>query len=212
MCRWALNCFTIAPSEKYKAGALPSGTFASPPFFARNGRTEQNSRSSHEDDEKGSRVDLNANISARSVRRCCRGLCWRLTRSSCRIKNSLTGVPKAQFLSNVKEFANQKELTDFLPLLKKRALVAQDPPAFEKIEELDEDEKVAFRREITRKWSQPHVLYLTIIPRLIGAAVQYVSCGFSRFIPLIAYIVLAPVQGLGSDRFERRQLIFLCRF
>ena len=66
---------------------------------------------------------------------------------------TLAGIPKAQLLSNVEKFASQKGLTDILPLLKKRALVTQDPPAFEKIEELDEDEEVALRREITHKLS-----------------------------------------------------------
>ena len=98
----------------------------------------------------------------------------------CRIKNPLVGIPKAQLLSNDEESAKQKELTDILPLLKKGALVAQDPPAFEKIEELDEGDKVALRQEVTHKWSQPLVLYFTIILCSIGAAVQYVSCAFSQ--------------------------------
>ena len=110
---------------------------------------------------------------------------------------TLAGIPKAQLLSNVEKFASQKGLTDILPLLKKRALVTQDPPAFEKIEELDEDDRIALRREITHKWSQPRVLYLTVILCSIGAAVQYVSCAFSRFLPLIAYLVLRACAGVG---------------
>ena len=72
-------------------------------------------------------------------------------------------------------------MMDIVVLLKKGALVAQDPPSFEMIEELDEDDRVALRREITHKWSQPRVLYLTIILCSIGAAVQYVPHAFSGF-------------------------------
>ena len=76
-------------------------------------------------------------------------------------------------------------MSDISDLLKKGALVAQDPASFEKITELDEDEKTALRREVTHKWSQPRMLYLTIILCSIGAAVQYVrylilSFGFHR--------------------------------
>jgi len=70
---------------------------------------------------------------------------------------------------------------DVLDLLKKGALVAQDPSAFESIEELDEDDRVTLRREITHRWSQPRTLYLTIGLCSIGAAVQYARYAFSNF-------------------------------
>ena len=101
-------------------------------------------------------------------------VCWRLTFSLCRIKNPLSGIPKAQLMSDVEEFAREKDLGNILDLLKKGALVAQDPPSFETIEELDADDKTTLRREITHKWSQPRVLYLTVGLCSIGAAVQYV--------------------------------------
>ena len=143
--------------------------------------TEKKSTSSHEyrgpgDAEKGSDINLNKNISARFVcHRYRRGLVL-VTHFSffCRIKNPLAGIPKAQLLSDVEQFAKEKDMTDISDLLKKGALVAQDPPSFETIKELDEDEKIALRREITHKWSQPRVLYLTIILCSIGAAVQCV--------------------------------------
>lgn len=114
--------------------------------------------------------------------------------SLCRIKNPLSGIPKAQLLGDVEEFARQKELTDIVVLLKKGALVAQDPPSFEAIEELDEDDKVALRREITHKWSQPRILYLTIILCSIGAAVQYV---LSRGFPSISNVARRACAGDG---------------
>lgn len=63
-------------------------------------------------------------------------------------------------------------MTDLAPLLKKGALVAQDPPAFEQVEELDEEERDALRNEVLHKWRQPGALYFTVILCSIGAAVQ----------------------------------------
>jgi hypothetical protein len=103
----------------------------------------------------------------------------------CRIKNPLSGVLKAQLLSDVEEFAKERGMMDILPLLKKGALVAQDPLSFETIEELDEDEKVPLRREVTHRWSQPRVLYLTITICSIGAAVQYVDYAFLFILSLV---------------------------
>ena len=63
-------------------------------------------------------------------------------------------------------------MTDKIPLLQKGALVAQDPPAFEQIAELDEVELDALRNEVLHKWRQPRSLYFTVILCSIGAAVQ----------------------------------------
>ena len=63
-------------------------------------------------------------------------------------------------------------MQDMIPLLKKGALVAQDPPAFEEIAELDEVERDALRNEVLHKWRQPVALYFTVILCSIGAAVQ----------------------------------------
>ena len=75
-------------------------------------------------------------------------------------------------MRNVEEFAVEKGMEDILPLLKKGALVAQDPPAFESLEELDEGEKEIIRNEVLHKWRQPRALYITIILCSVGAAVQ----------------------------------------
>lgn len=65
-------------------------------------------------------------------------------------------------------------MSDITDLLKKGALVAQDPSSFETMEELSEDDKIALQREITHKWSQPRLLYITVILCSVGAAVQCV--------------------------------------
>ena len=63
-------------------------------------------------------------------------------------------------------------MQDMIPLLRKGALVAQDPPAFEQISELDEEEREALRNEVLHKWRAPRSLYFTVILCSIGAAVQ----------------------------------------
>ena len=67
-------------------------------------------------------------------------------------------------------------MQDMIPLLKKGALVAQDPANFEEVEDLDEVERDALRNEVLHKWRQPKALYFTVILCSIGAAVQGWVC------------------------------------
>lgn len=89
-----------------------------------------------------------------------------------RIQNPLAGIPRDTLFYNVEQFAQDANMQDMIPLLKKGALVAQDPPAFEQIPELDEVERDALRNEVLHKWRQPTALYFTVILCSIGAAVQ----------------------------------------
>ena len=61
---------------------------------------------------------------------------------------------------------------DIAPLLRKGALVAQDPERFEDVDDLDPEEVEALRNETLHKWRQPRALYLTVILCSVGAAVQ----------------------------------------
>ncbi|KAI9775686.1 MAG: hypothetical protein M1839_000953 [Geoglossum umbratile] len=88
------------------------------------------------------------------------------------IPNPLHDIPRDTLLANVDEFAREHNMTDMLPLLRKGALVAQDPAGFETIEELEPAERSALREEITHKWRQPWALYFTVITCSVGAAVQ----------------------------------------
>jgi hypothetical protein len=58
--------------------------------------------------------------------------------------------------------------------LRKGALVARDPVNYEKVDGLDDEEKIALFNEMHHKWKQPLALYFTIITCSIGAAVQSV--------------------------------------
>jgi len=76
-----------------------------------------------------------------------------------KLKNPLAGFSKAELMQDVEEFAREKDLEDILPLLKKGALVAQDPKKFEEIEELDETERNFLQMERTHRWHQPWMMY-----------------------------------------------------
>lgn len=63
-------------------------------------------------------------------------------------------------------------MSDHIPLVQRGALVAQNPPAFEQIAELEDSEREALRNEVLHKWRQPKALYVTVILCSVGAAVQ----------------------------------------
>lgn len=91
---------------------------------------------------------------------------------SSRIKNPLADLSQSQVLRDVEIFAQEYNVTDILPELKKGALVARDPAEFEFVSDLTEQEITALRDEVLHKWRQPKALYFTIILCSIGAAVQ----------------------------------------
>ncbi|KAI0831624.1 hypothetical protein F5Y06DRAFT_290517 [Hypoxylon sp. FL0890] len=94
---------------------------------------------------------------------------------SAKISNPLAGIPREHLLDQVTRFSEWHGLAEYVPLMRKGALVAQDPAGFEDIqgpEALNEEEIGVLRREITHKWKVPWLLYLTIVTCSIGAAVQ----------------------------------------
>ncbi|CAG7994753.1 unnamed protein product [Penicillium salamii] len=117
--------------------------------------SDQRSSNDHCSAEKGyvEEVDLHNNVSAK-------------------IKNPLAGLTKNQIIRDVEEFAQEYNVIDILPELKKGALVARDPAEFETVTDLTDPELTALRDEVLHKWRQPKQLYFTIILCSIGAAVQ----------------------------------------
>ncbi|KAK0262691.1 hypothetical protein LTR35_017699 [Friedmanniomyces endolithicus] len=75
-------------------------------------------------------------------------------------------------MADVERFAEENQMTDLLPELRKGAFVARDPANFASLEQLSEEEKEALSHEVTHKWSHTRTLYITIITCSIGAAVQ----------------------------------------
>lgn len=63
-------------------------------------------------------------------------------------------------------------MNDINDLLRKGALVAQNPAEFEQVEGLSEPETEALRNEVLHKWRQPKAMFFTVILCSIGAAVQ----------------------------------------
>ncbi|KAJ0302291.1 hypothetical protein COL516b_007347 [Colletotrichum fioriniae] len=139
-------------------------------------------------------VDLNDNVDAKSVLHL-----WFLNRT---IRNPLLGITRAELLRDVEAFAHDKGLQEYIPVLKKGALVAQDPTGYEEIdgpEALDATEIQVLRDEVEHKWRIPKILYLTIITCSIGAAVQgwdqTGSNGANLSFPTVGLVNAAPYIG-----------------
>ncbi len=110
----------------------------------------------------------------------------------------MAGIPRHTLLANVDEFARQHQLEEHTPLLRKGALVAQDPSAFESItgdEALTQAEKDILVQEVEHKWRVPRLLYLTMITCSIGAAVQ----GWDQEGSNGANLSFPDVFGIGGD-------------
>lgn len=75
-------------------------------------------------------------------------------------------------MKDVDHFVEDKGLTEHRDIIKRGALIAQDPGSFEGLDVLSEEEKEAIRFEADHKWKHPWKLYFTIIVCSIGAAVQ----------------------------------------
>jgi hypothetical protein len=91
---------------------------------------------------------------------------------SYRVRNPLVGIPKEELLADVETFATENGLSEYLPMLRKGALVAQNPSGFDTITELEDEERNFLQVEATHRWSHNRTLYLTIILNSIAAAIQ----------------------------------------
>ncbi|KAF5615373.1 sugar transporter [Fusarium sp. NRRL 25303] len=72
----------------------------------------------------------------------------------------------------ISAFAAEKGLDEFAPLLRKGAILAADPLAFETMQDLDDHDRKALRNEKLKRWSHPRALYNTVIVCSVAAAVQ----------------------------------------
>lgn len=88
------------------------------------------------------------------------------------IKNPLAGMSKTELMADVEAFAQRNGMDEQLDLLRKGALIAQNPADFENIAELNDEDRDALRIEVTRRWKHPKPLYATIILNSIAAAIQ----------------------------------------
>ncbi|KAL9937144.1 hypothetical protein V8E36_004379 [Tilletia maclaganii] len=88
------------------------------------------------------------------------------------LQNPLHGIPRDALFARVEKFAADKNLTSETDLLKKGALIAQNPAEFRSIDILSDEEKHAIEHEYSNKWSHPLTLYFTIFLCSVGAATQ----------------------------------------
>ncbi|OAA43743.1 Sugar/inositol transporter [Metarhizium rileyi] len=125
-----------------------------------------------------------------------------------KIKNPLIGIPRRVLLSNVEQFCREKDLGDYLGLMRRGALVAQDPTGYEDItgpNALSQEEIQSLRAEVLHKWRVPKVLYLTIITCSIGAAVQ----GWDQTGSNGANLIFPHILGIGSQTVHDKMLVGL---
>lgn len=99
-------------------------------------------------------------------------VCSVCSQFSDRIQNPLAGIPKEKLFHDVELYAQDHQLTEILPHLRKGALVAQSPDEYESIEELDEEDLQMLRNEKEHRWKHPKALYFTILLNSISAAIQ----------------------------------------
>lgn len=88
------------------------------------------------------------------------------------IRNPLVGIPKDTLMRDVEDYAHQHDLVQAVDLLKRGALVAQDPDHIEHIEGITPEETTALKEEKTHRWRHPKTLYFLITLGSIGAAIQ----------------------------------------
>lgn len=111
-------------------------------------------------------------------------------------------------MQDVQTWAERRGLVEHIPLIRKGALVAQNPHA---IRAIDGDEKLSDReievleREVTHRWHMPRRLLLTIVTCSIGAAVQ----GWDQTGSNGANLWFPDVYGIGTDSTRDRLLVGL---
>lgn len=89
-----------------------------------------------------------------------------------RLRNPLSGIPKDTLLRDVESYASTHGLEEYLDLLKKGALVAQNPDGAQTIEGMTPDELQQLQNETTSRWNHPWTLYLVIALNSVGASIQ----------------------------------------
>lgn len=75
-------------------------------------------------------------------------------------------------MADVEKYAHQHGLVDAIDLLKKGALISQNPDNIENIEELSSEDIRYLSQEKTHRWRHPKTLYSLVVLNSIGAAIQ----------------------------------------
>lgn len=75
-------------------------------------------------------------------------------------------------MADVEVYATEYGLEEITVVLKEGVLVGQAPGDFKRIPQLDENDRLVLRQEITNRWKHPWALYYTIFLNPISAAIQ----------------------------------------
>ncbi|GAA5881040.1 hypothetical protein JCM16303_004647 [Sporobolomyces ruberrimus] len=112
-----------------------------------------------------------------------------------KLVNPLYGMSEHDLMRDVDEFVEKTGLHDIHDLLKKAALVAQDRSNFDRLPQLDEEEKRFLREEKTHKWRQTKTLYAQVVLASLAAVVQ----GMDETVINGANLFYPEQFGIGSD-------------
>ncbi|GAA5853689.1 hypothetical protein JCM3766R1_000591 [Sporobolomyces carnicolor] len=112
-----------------------------------------------------------------------------------KLVNPLYGKSEEELMEDVDEFVEKTGLHDIHDLLRKAALVAQDKSNFDRLSQLDEEEKRFLREETTHKWRQTKTLYWQVFMCSMCAVVQ----GMDETVINGANLIFAEPFGIGGD-------------
>lgn len=87
-------------------------------------------------------------------------------------ENPLAGIDREQLMHDVEEFVSKYGLAEYVDVIKRGALVAQDPIRGPNIEDLEPRESQALINETEKRWSHPLMLYWLTVMCSLGAATQ----------------------------------------
>lgn len=130
-----------------------------------------------------------------------------------RLRNPLSGLSYDSLMENVEQFAEKRGLQEHLPVLRRGALVAQNPDSYEEITGPNAptpEEIAGLREEKEHKWRMPRKLFFTIAICSIGAAVQgwdqTGSNGANIFFPK-HYGIDPKEDGITGEEQVRREIV-----
>jgi hypothetical protein len=78
------------------------------------------------------------------------------------LENPLALKSREAVIRDARAFAHEFGMGEDEEYFVKGALVARNPDDFENFPELDDEDKIALREEITHKWRQPFTLYFLV--------------------------------------------------
>ncbi|GAA5967327.1 hypothetical protein JCM3765_005602 [Sporobolomyces pararoseus] len=112
-----------------------------------------------------------------------------------KLVNPLYGKSEDELMQDVAAFVEKTDLHDIHDLLKKAALVAQDKSNFDRLPQLNDEERRFLREEKTHKWRQTKTLYWQVFMCSMCAVVQ----GMDETVINGANLIYPEQFGIGGD-------------